>query len=171
MPSAKPSRSSVRSNRGTKVAHAITIGRPPAEIHSALVDPEKFSLLLPPPARVTWLSATAFECWSDDSRVTTGELINGHPNQLLAWRTDPAGEFPHAGTVRFEPAPGDEGTEVHVQVEYEASLTDKLARVFGKDPGSRVKQTLRRLKALLEAGEIPTITGQPVGNPQRKKSK
>ena len=33
---------------------------------------------------------------------------------------------------------------------------------------SQVYDALRRLKALLEAGEIPTTEGQPAGGPQRK---
>ena len=36
-------------------------------------------------------------------------------------------------------------------------------RLLGKDPGFLMRQDLRRLKALIETGEIPTTEGQPHG--------
>jgi hypothetical protein len=38
-----------------------------------------------------------------------------------------------------------------------------LARILGKDPSFMMRQDLRRLKALIEAGEIPTVEGQSHG--------
>jgi uncharacterized membrane protein len=36
-----------------------------------------------------------------------------------------------------------------------------LAKTLGEEPGQQVADDLRRLKQLLEAGEIPTTEGQP----------
>lgn len=158
----------VRSDHGTKIIHAITICRPADDLHRAMLDRAILAQVIPAPARLNWLSPEEFEFWSGDAIVTTGRIINQKPGELLAWQTDPAGEFPHAGTIRLAKAPADEGTELILQVEYEATLAEKLGKFFGKDPGSRAKQMLRRFKALVEAGEIPTIAGQAAGNPQRK---
>ena len=38
-----------------------------------------------------------------------------------------------------------------------------VAKLFGKDPRFLMNQDMRRLKALLEAGEIPTTDGQSHG--------
>jgi uncharacterized membrane protein len=72
--------------------------------------------------------------------------------------------------VRFEPAPGDEGTEVTVALEYDppgGKLGAAIAKLTRDAASSQVYDALRRFKALMEAGEIPTIEGQSVGGPQR----
>lgn len=74
--------------------------------------------------------------------------------------------------MRFEAAPGDEGTEVRVQLEYDApggKFGALLAKLSGGEPAQQVAEALRRFKALMEGGEIPTIDGQSVGEPQRSK--
>lgn len=67
--------------------------------------------------------------------------------------------------VRFADAPGDRGTEIHVDVGDAAggplkSLTGKLS---GDDPRAGAKDDLRRFKALVETGEIPRSEGSPEG--------
>lgn len=97
-------------------------------------------------------------------------IINDEPNRLIAWRSRDGADVRNAGTVRFEPAPGDEGTEVRVQLEYDApggKLAALLAKLTGEEPEQQVAEALRRFKSLMEAGEIPTIEGQSVGEPQR----
>ena len=47
------------------------------------------------------------------------EIINERPNELIAWETVACSEIHRAGTVRFELAPGKQGTEVTVQIDYE----------------------------------------------------
>jgi hypothetical protein len=158
----------VRSNRGTKVIHALTICRPAHELYAALLDPAVQFLVIPSPGRLAWSTPTEFQFLSGETLVTTGQLINQTTNELLAWQTDPNGECPHAGTLRLTPAPADEGTEVTLQLEYEASLSVKFAQLFGREPGTHTKKAFRRFKALMEAGEIPTIEGQAAGDPQRK---
>jgi hypothetical protein len=36
-----------------------------------------------------------------------------------------------------------------------------FAKLFGEEPSQQIADDLRRFKALLEAGEVPTIEGQP----------
>ena len=101
-------------------------------------------------------------------------VINDVPNALIAWQTVEGTDIPHAGTVRFEDAPSDEGTEVTVALEYDApagKLGELYAKLTGKEPSQQVSEALRRLKALMEAGEIPTTEGQPVGGSKKKKGK
>ena len=71
-----------------------------------------------------------------------------------------------AGYVSFRPAPANRGTLVQTSMELRPSagaLGLAAARLFGKDPSFLVRQDLRRLKALIETGEIPTVEGQPHG--------
>jgi hypothetical protein len=43
-----------------------------------------------------------------------------------------------------------------------------VAKMFGKNPSFLIRQDLRRMKALIETGEIPTIEGQTHGRRSAK---
>jgi len=46
---------------------------------------------------------------------------------------------------------------------YSGALGKTVAKLLGDDPDMTVREDLRRFKRLLEAGELPTIEGQPHG--------
>src|SRR4051812_48778294 len=46
------------------------------------------------------------------------EITDDQPGQRIAWRSLPESSVENAGEVRFVPAPGGRGTEVHVQLTY-----------------------------------------------------
>jgi uncharacterized membrane protein len=79
------------------------------------------------------------------------------------------------GVVRFEPAPGARGTEVHVEIlGPQRTLGTGIARVLGMAPDQLVREDLRRFKQLLESGEITLSDGpslsrpaQPAANPEQ----
>jgi uncharacterized membrane protein len=94
------------------------------------------------------------------------EIINQHPNELIAWRSCEGADVQHAGTVRFEPAPGGRGTEVTVRLECVPTagvLGRAISKLFGADPALQIEEDLRRFKAVMETGEVPTTEGQPRG--------
>lgn len=94
------------------------------------------------------------------------EITHERPGELLAWRSLPRSEIANAGVVRFVDAPGDRGTEVHVELTYDAPggpLGDLLAKLAGEQPEQQVKDDLRRLKQELEVGEIVVSEGSPAG--------
>lgn len=94
------------------------------------------------------------------------QIINEEENSLIAWRSLPGADVDNAGSVRFLPAPGGRGTEVHVVIEYippAGRLGKLVAQLFGEEPKQQISQDLRRLKQLMETGEIPTTQGQPRG--------
>jgi uncharacterized membrane protein len=170
-------RISVPGNRGTKVVRAVTIRKPAAELYAFWRQIENLARVIRHPVTITPLSRDESH-WSvsapGDERVEWDSvIINDEPDRLIAWRSKEGAEIPNAGSVRFEPAPGDEGTEVTVALEYDAPggrLSELFAKLTGKEPAQQVADTLRRFKALMEVGEIPTTDGQPVGQPQRKKN-
>jgi uncharacterized membrane protein len=72
----------------------------------------------------------------------------------------------HRGVIHFKQAPGNRGTEVSVALEYKAPagpIARGLASLVGWGPEQVVRESLRHLKQLMEAGEIPTTKGQPSG--------
>jgi uncharacterized membrane protein len=76
--------------------------------------------------------------------------------------------------VQFKTAPGDRGTEVHVDLEYDApggKLGDKVAQLFGSAPLPKIKDDLRRFKQHVETGEIPRSDATPEGESAERKLK
>jgi uncharacterized membrane protein len=95
------------------------------------------------------------------------EIVDDIPNELIRWYALPGGSLSHSGEVRFMQAPGDRGTEVHVRMRYEPPAGIALGALlypFGKEV---VAEELRRLKRLLEAGEIPNNDGPSGKLPRR----
>ena len=67
-------------------------------------------------------------------------------------------------SVRFAPAPGDRGTEIHVDHELPGgAVKEKLQRVVGSAPEQQADDDLRRFKQVLETGEVVRSEGSPRG--------
>jgi uncharacterized membrane protein len=96
--------------------------------------------------------------------VWDAEIIDDRPDALIAWRSLAGADVDHAGSVRFEEAPGGRGTYVRVCMVYHppgGTLGAVVATLFGKKPGQHMHEGLRRFKQLMEAGEMATTSGQP----------
>lgn len=94
------------------------------------------------------------------------EMTADEPGSRIAWKSLPGGDVAADAEIRFEDAPGDDGTVVHVRFAYRPS-TGRTGRsvheVFTKVLARLVREDIRRVKHVLEAGEIPTNEGQPAG--------
>lgn len=78
-------------------------------------------------------------------------------NELISWRSVEGSDIYNAGTVRFATAPGDRGTEVRLELEYDppfGKLGSKVAMLFREEPGQQVQDDLRHFKQVMELGEI-----------------
>lgn len=85
------------------------------------------------------------------------EITQDRPNELIAWRSRPGAEVENSGTVRFSAGPGGRGTEVRVEMSYAppgGALGASLARLFGQEPSQQVQADLRKLKQMIETGEV-----------------
>ncbi len=174
-----PSRRVVRGDRGVKVSRSVTVRRPADELYAFWRDLRNLPRIVKHALNIERVSDIASH-WSasapfGDHRVEwDAVIINDEPGKLIAWRSREGAEIPNAGTVRFDPAPGDEGTEVAVTLEYNppaGKLGAWLAKLSGEEPAQQVAEALRRFKALMEAGEIPTTEGQPSGRAETTKNK
>lgn len=163
-------------NRGIKVVKAVTVRRPAEELYAFWRDLSNLPKIIRHPVEITTLSLTeshwAVSAPGKEPVEWDALVINDEPGRLIAWRSREGADVPNAGTVRFQPAPGDEGTEVVVKLEYDppgGKLGALVAKLTGEEAGQQVADALRRFKALFEAGEIPTTDGQPVGAPQNRR--
>jgi uncharacterized membrane protein len=85
------------------------------------------------------------------------ETLEDRPNELISWRSLEGSEIYNAGTVRFQPAPKGNGTEVRVELEYDppfGKLGSKVAMLWREEPGQQVQDDLRHFKQVMEVGEI-----------------
>jgi len=68
----------------------------------------------------------------------------------------------------FKDAPGDRGTEIHLELDAGSKIGGVLQKVgLGSDPWPKLKDELRRFKQKVETGVIPSSDGAPEG--QRSK--
>jgi len=94
------------------------------------------------------------------------DIIGDIPNQFIAWASAENADVENSGFVKFIPAPGNRGTEVHVTMEYRlpgGAVASAIAKLFGEEPEQQIGDELRRFKQLMEAGELATTEGQSSG--------
>jgi uncharacterized membrane protein len=87
------------------------------------------------------------------------EIINDIPPELISWRSIGDSDVISAGSVRFKPAGGDHGTEVHVKLQNDppaGKVGATVAWLLGADAQTQIEEDLRRFKQLLETGEVST---------------
>lgn len=96
----------------------------------------------------------------------TAEIVDDVPNQRIEWRSMPGSEVDTRGVIEFRPRTGNRGIVVTARIEYAppaGSAGKALAALIGRHPEFTVREDLRRFKAMIEAGEIPTTVGQSHG--------
>jgi uncharacterized membrane protein len=93
------------------------------------------------------------------------ETTEDLPNRI-SWRALPGSEAMHSGTVEFQPATGARGTRVRVHMDFGNALQAAgfaFASLIGKNPEQMVNKDLRRLKQVMETGEVLRTEGQSSG--------
>jgi len=86
------------------------------------------------------------------------EVVLDRPGEAIGWRSvEGSTRVPNRGVVRFSHAPGGRGTELQVELKYEppgAALSATFAKLLGEEPSMQISADLRRLKQVLETGEV-----------------
>jgi uncharacterized membrane protein len=88
------------------------------------------------------------------------EMTVDRKEEMIGWRSLDGADLDNAGYVRFEPATGGRGTVVRVALQYNppaGKFGAALSTLMGEKPASQVQEALRKLKQLMEAGEIPKV--------------
>jgi uncharacterized membrane protein len=85
------------------------------------------------------------------------EIVADRPNEMIAWRSLQGADVYNSGAVHFEPRAGGRGTTVRVELEYRppGGMAGRIfAMVFNQSPEQQIHDDLRRLKQVLETGEV-----------------
>ncbi len=96
----------------------------------------------------------------------TAEVVEDKQNERISWRSLPGSQVETNGSVEFRPGANGRGTLVTARVEFlppAGSVGRRFAALVGKDPKFTVREDVRRFKALIETGEVPTTVGQSAG--------
>jgi uncharacterized membrane protein len=99
------------------------------------------------------------------------EIFDEVPAEKIAWQSTGDADVRNGGTVRFMPAPDGVSTEVHVVLVYDmpgGAAGKAVARYFGEEPHQQLDDDLRRLKQVLETGEVVRSDGAPWGKRARE---
>lgn len=153
-----------------KVERSITIEKSPEEIYRFWRNFENLPRFMKHLDSVTTLDDSRSH-WVVNAPLGSkvewdAEITNERQNEVITWRSLPGASVENIGAVRFLKAPEGRGTEVWVNIEYippAGPVGVAFAKLLGEEPALQVMDDLRHLKQMLEAGEIPTIEGQPNG--------
>lgn len=144
-----------------EVTRSITINRPPEEVYEFWRQLENLPRFMRHLESVTVIDEQRSHWKAKGPGGKTFEwdavITEDRPNELIAWRSDDSADVRNEGTVRFRPAPGGRGTEVSVDLSYDppgGKVGVAVAKVLRREPSEQVPDDLRRLKQVLEVGEV-----------------
>lgn len=158
-------------DRGIHVLESIIIQRPPDELFRFWRDFANLPRFMEHLAAVRVLSPTR-SVWTATAPVGMrvkweAEVINEIEGELIGWQSTDNADVATAGSVRFVPAAGG-GTEIIVHLQYEppaGKLGSLVASMFGEEPSQQIRADLRRLKEILETGDVPRTQSAPSVDP------
>ncbi len=162
-PDDAPIRTSRRQEgRRTATGRTVTIDRPRSELYAFWRD---FSNLPQVMENVRSIDVNggltrwtiAGPAGQDVTLVTA--LAEEREGERIAWASTQGSDMEHRGCVTFRDAPAGRGTEVTLDLEYVApggELGRWVAKALQAEPHLQARRDLKRLKMLLETGEIAT---------------
>jgi uncharacterized membrane protein len=148
-------------DKGIRVSETLTVARAPEEVYRFwrdLTNLPRFmehleAVQVIDDRRSHWRARAP----AGSSVEWDAEIIEDQPNARISWRSTQEADVPNTGTVSFRTAPGNRGTEIQVTLRYDppaGRLGALVAKLFGEEPAEQVKSDLRRLKQVLETGEV-----------------
>jgi uncharacterized membrane protein len=114
-----------------------------------------------------WTATAPFDRTVEWDAEITEEVVG----ERIGWRSTGDADVPNTGTVSFASAPDGVSTEVYVTLVYDipgGDLGKAVAKYFGEEPHQQLDDDLRRLKQVLETGEVVRSDGAPWGKRARK---
>jgi uncharacterized membrane protein len=152
------------------ILYSVTINKPPSEVYAFYRDFERLPRFMDyleevevhDNRRSRWV---AKPMGTKSTVAWEAEIVEDIPGELIAWQSVQGSTIQSRGRVTFTKAPGREATEVRVEMQLGVGgvgASAALARFFSKP---QIKGDLRRLKQVMETGEVlisdATVTRRP----------
>jgi len=161
---------------GLTLRAAITVGSRREEVYAFWRDLENLACFMIHLRSVQVIDETRSHWVAEGPAGRTVEwdakIVEDRPGELIAWRSPDDAPVRTSGVVRFTDAPRGQGTEVRVELCHDppvgpagaaGSVGAAFARLLGEHPGRQVRDDLRRLKQVMETGEVVRSEGSPDG--------
>lgn len=152
------------------VGRTITINRPRAEVYAFWRDFRNLAQFMENVVRVEpgddRRSHWVIEAPGGRTVEWDSILTEEQPERLLSWESAEGADIRNTGRIEFRDAPPGRGTEVTASIVYNppgGDLGKLIAKLFQKEPKVQARRDLRRLKQLLETGEISTSAAPDAG--------
>src|SRR5215831_6338494 len=149
---------------GIKLKKSITVGGPAEKLYRYWRDlrnlPKLFENILSVDVIDHTRSHWTLKAPGGMNLMWVAEITVDRENEMIGWRSLGGADIDNAGYVRFERATGGRGTVVRVALQYNppaGRLGAAVSTLLGENPATQVEEALRRLKQLMEAGEIPVV--------------
>ena len=151
-----------------EVSRSVTINRPIDEVFRFWSQPANFADSMRPFIEITqtgpdtsrWtMEGPAMLSYGWDSRSTIDPAT-----QTIRWASLPNSDIANEGEIHFTEAPGDRGTEAHLRIRFDppgGKVGEVVANHLEIGPKLIAMGSLRKIKSLLETGEVPTLEKNP----------
>jgi uncharacterized membrane protein len=143
------------------IGRTVTINRPRSEVYGFWRTLENLPKFMENIVSVTKLDAQRSHWVVSAPGGKTVEwdslIVEDIPEQLLRWKSAEGSDITHSGHIEFRDAHGKRGTEVTATILYDppaGAIGKMVAKLFQEEPKIQSRRDLRRLKQLLETGEI-----------------
>jgi uncharacterized membrane protein len=172
-----PTRSVSRNDRSIHVRKSVTVNRPIEEVYGYWHNFENLARFMGHLDSVQVIDDRRSH-WKAKAPLGKtiewdAEIVNDQLPNVIAWRSVEGSEIMNSGSVHFAPAPGNRGTEVRVELRYEApggALGSLVAKLLGEEPAVQIGDDLKAFKQILETGDImrsdTAIQGHRDGRPK-----
>lgn len=151
--------------RGERIEQSIAINCSPDQAYAFIHDFSKWPNIMPN-LRTVQQNGDAelhMKAWINRQDVEwRSDVIEDRPNEMISWRARDNGSYLKAGSIKMGWIPGGRGTLVRVEI---LQKPLPVSAALDQSLDFRLREGLRRMKALIETGEIPTTIGQPSGRP------
>jgi uncharacterized membrane protein len=158
--SASDTRAALGGERGVNVLESVTINRPLEELYRFWRNLENLPQFMRHLSSVEKITDTISH-WKAKGPAGLivewdAEVYNEVANKLIAWRSLEGSDVVSAGSVNFDRAAAGRATRVTVHLQYSPPLGKvgaAVARLFGADAETEIREDLRRFKQMVETGQ------------------
>ena len=150
----------VQSGSRSHLRRSITIGAPPEQVYGFWRTLENLPRFMKHLESVTNLGGGRSTWTARGPGGATAsweaQIVEDRPNERIAWRSLEASDLYNEGSVDFLRGP-DSGTVVRVEMRYAppgGRIGAAMLRLLHREPGQQIAEDLRRLKQIIETGEV-----------------
>lgn len=144
------------------LAQAVTINRPARELFDYFRDFANLPSFMDNVLSIEMLDGrrSRWTVRAPAGRTVTwvSEVTEEVPGRSITWQSEPDADVANSGKIEFREA-GRRGTVVAATIAYDppgGTIGKLVAKLFQREPSIQARRDLRRLKQLMETGEIAT---------------